>query len=360
MVILRPMRRLFPLLLTAVLTAIILAPARLAADLVWTPENGWKVEGGALSSLMGEEGRSALDLMNRARQAEEAGDDSRALKLYIQVNKRYANSVYAAEALYRTGLIQQKQRKYHKAFQSFQLLVTGYPNSEKFNDVIGEQYRIASALAEGKRAKTVWWLPGFRSRERAIAYFETIVMTAPYSDYAPLALMNAARGYKKINETPAAIDALDRMINTYPRNVLTPDAYLRIAETHASLVDGPNYDQASTQDAITYYEDYMILFPGHSGMASAEQGLDEMKTVLARSKLVIADYYYKHRKNYKAARVFYNEAITVYPDSPTAAEAREKLAVVDAKLEEQGGEAPASGSKPKSTEPKKQKRFWIF
>lgn len=361
MVSLRLMRRLAPLTLLAVLAALSLSPARLAADLVWTPEGGWKVQGGALSTLMGEEGRNALELMNRARTAEEQGEDGRALKSYTQVTKKYPNSVYAAEALFRTGLIQQKQRKYHKAFQTYQFLVSGYPNSEKFNQVIGEQYRIASDLAEGKRAKTWSWFPGFKSRERAVAYFETIVMTAPYSDYAPLALMNAARGYKKMNETPAAIDALDRMINTYPRNVLTPDAYLRIAETHASLVDGPAYDQASTTDAITYYEDYMILFPGHNGMASAEKGLDEMKTVLARSKLVIADYYFKHRRNYKAAKVFYNEAITVYPDSATATEAREKLTVVDARLEEQAATEPATGDgKPKSPAPKKPKRFWIF
>jgi outer membrane protein assembly factor BamD len=359
MVILPSMRRLPPVALLIVLAALC-APLRLAADLVWTPGEGWKVQGGALTTLMGDEGRNALDLMNRARNAEDGGNDGRALKLYTQVTRRYPNSVYAAEALYRSGLIQQKQRKYHKAFQTYQFLVSGYPNSEKFNEVIGEQYRIASDLAEGKRAKVWSWLPGFRSRERAIAYFETIVMTAPYSDYAPLALMNAARGYKKMNETPAAIDALDRMINTYPRNVLTPDAYLRIAETHASLVDGPAYDQASTQDAITYYEDYMILFPGHSGMASAEKGLHEMKTVLAQSKLTIADYYFKHRKNYKAAKVFYNEAITVYPDSATATEAREKLVMVDARLEEQAKDAPAPSNAPRSPAPKKQKRFWIF
>jgi outer membrane protein assembly factor BamD len=354
------MRRFSLPALLAVLAALLFAPARLAADLVWTPEAGWKVQGGALAGLMGEEGRSALDLMNKARNAEEAGNEGRALKAYAGVIKRYPNSVYAAEALYRTGLIQQKQRKYHKAFQSFQALVTGYPNSEKFNQVIGEQYRIASELNEGKRAKTWSWLPGFKSRERAVAYFETIVITAPYSDYAPLALMNAAKGYKKMNETPAAIDALDRMINTYPRNVLTPDAYLRIAETHASLVDGPAYDQASTQDAITYYEDYMILFPGHNGMAAAEKGLDEMKTVLAKSKMTIADYYFKHRKNYKAAKVFYNEAITVYPDSAVAKEARDKLAVVESRLEAQASNEPATPGKPKAVEPKKQKRFWIF
>lgn len=353
------MRRLPTLLLPAVLAALVLFPARLAADLVWTPQDGWKVQGGVLAGLAGDESRNALDLMNKARNAEEAGEDGRALKAYTQVTKKYPNSVYAAEALYRTGLIQQKQRKYHKAFQSYQFLVQVYPNSEKFNEVIGEQYRIASDLADGKRAKTWNWFPGFKSRERAVAYFETIVITAPYSDYAPLALMNAARGYKKMNETPAAIDALDRMINTYPRNVLTPDAYLRIAETHASLVDGPAYDQASTSDAITYYEDYMILFPGHNGMAAAEKGLGEMKTVLARSKMVMADYYYKHRKNYKAAKVFYNEAITAYPDSSVAAEAREKLTVVDAKLEEQAAAAPAPGTS-KPAPQKKPKRFWIF
>jgi len=346
--------------LLAALAVLLLVPARLSADLVWTPEGGWKVQGGVLTAFTGEEGRNALDLMNKARTAEEAGNQGTALKHYSNVVRKYPNSVYAAEALFRTGLIQQKERKYHKAFETYQTMVSRYPNSEKFNQVIGEQYRIASDLFEGKRAKIVWWLPGFRSRERAIGYFETIVQTAPYSDYAPLALMNAARGYKKISETEAAIDALDRMINTYPRNVLTPDAYLKIAETHASLVDGPAYDQSSTKEAITYYEDYMILFPGDGGMATAEKGLDKMKTVLARSKLTMADYYFKYRKNYKAAKVFYNEAITVYPDSPVAKLAREKLVAVEAKLEEQTKTVPGKPSAPTQSQPKKPKRFWIF
>ena len=43
------------------------------ADLVWTKETGWSVEGGALAGLAGAEGRNALDQMNKARAAEEAG-----------------------------------------------------------------------------------------------------------------------------------------------------------------------------------------------------------------------------------------------------------------------------------------------
>lgn len=337
----------------AALAVLLLVPARLTADLVWTPEGGWKVQGGALASNGGTEGRNALDAMNKARAAEEAGNGSTALKHYKVVTVKFPNSIYAAEALYRIGLIQEKQRLYHKAFVTFQEMVSRYPNSEKFNQVIGEQYRIASALFEGKRAKSVTWLPGFRNRDSAVGYFETIVQTAPYSDYAPLALMNAARGYKKMNEPEAAIDALDRMINTYPRNALTPDAYLKIAQTHAALVDGPAYDQSSTKEAITYYEDYMILFPGDAGMAAAEKGLDKMKTILASSKLTMADYYFKHRKNYKAAKVFYNEAITVYPDSAVAKEARTKLLVVDAILDHQMGYAPAKGAPAPPPAPKK-------
>jgi outer membrane protein assembly factor BamD len=336
--------------------ALLLVPARLAADLVWTPEGGWKIEGGALAPLAGPAAMNGLDMMNKARAEEEAGNEGAALKLYQGVSKKYPNSVYASEALFRTGLMQQKQRKYYKAFMTFQTMTARYPNSEKFNQVIGEQYRIASDLFEGKRAKIYSWLPAFKNRERSIQYFETIVMTAPYSDYAPLALMNAAKGYKLIGESEAAIDALDRMINTYPRNVLTPDAYLKIAETHASLVDGPLYDQASTKEAITYYEDYMILFPGDGGMATAEKGLDNMKTVLSRSKIELADYYYKYRKNLKAAKVLYNEAITVYPDSAVAKEAREKLDVIDTKL----GLIPQGNPAAPKAEPKKKKKFWLF
>lgn len=353
--------------LLAALTGLFLASTRLGAELIWTPEAGWRVSGGALDTGQREEVSGALATMNMARTAEESRSERSALKYYSTVVKKFPNSIYASEALYRTGLIQQKQHKYHKAFLTYQSLVARYPNSEKFNQVIGEQYRIALDLFEGKRNMIFGWLPGFRSRERALGYFETIVQTAPYSDYAPLALMNASRGYKRMNEPEYAIDALDRMINTYPRSVLTPDAYLKIAQTHASLVDGPAYDQSSTKESITYFEDYMILFPGDGGMASAEEGLAKMKTVLAKSKLIMADYYMKYRHNLKAARVFYNEAITVYPDSPSADEARVKLAVIDAKLDihaEGDGDPAKTGepktTQPKATEPKKPKRFWIF
>jgi outer membrane protein assembly factor BamD len=79
-----------------------------------------------------------------------------------------------------------------------------------------------------------------------------------------------------------------------------------------------------------------------------------MKQVLAQSKITLGDYYFRKRSNYTAARVFYNEAITSYPDSEVANTARAKLAEVDAR---------AAAEAPKPGEPvpqKKKKRFFFF
>lgn len=338
------------------LTGFCLAAASSRADLVWNPTTGWSIEGGALAGLAGADGRNALDTMNKARNNEEAGNLRSAIKAYNSVAKKYPNSIYAPEALYRVAHLYLKRQNHNKAFDSFQQILSRYPNTRRFNEIVGEQYRIASALLDGARGRMLFGLlPGLQQRERAIQYFETIVANAPYSDYAPLALMNIARGYSYLKEPEASIDALDRMINNYPQSILAPDAYLKLAQTHAKLVDGPYYDQASTKESITYFTDYILLFPSDPNIATAEKGLDQMKTMLAESKMKIGDFYFHKRDNYKAARVFYNEAITSYPDSEVANRAKTKLAEVEAKAARNAPPAPGAPA-----QPEKKKRFWLF
>jgi outer membrane protein assembly factor BamD len=333
----------------------------LRADLVWSAATGWRVEGGALSGLSGAEGGSALDLMNRARADEEAGRTRAAIKGYTNIGRRYPNTIYAPEAIYRSARLFLTRKQYAKSFDSYQTVLVRYPNTKRFNEIIGEQYRIASALLDGARDRMFFGLlPGFAQRDKALGYFEIIVNNAPYSDYAPLSLMNIARGWQMLDEVDGAIDALDRMINNYPQSLLAPDAYLKLAQTHASLVEGAYYDQAATKEAITYFTDFMLLFPSDTNIAAAEKGLDEMKTMLAQSKMRMGDFYFYKRDNFTAARVFYNEAITAYPDSPIAKQATARLAQVEARS---GGTAataaPADGAT--DAEPaKKKKIFGIF
>ena len=349
--------RRLPAILGFVFSVVCVLTATVRADLVWTPQTGWRVEGGALSGLAGAEGRNALDQMNKARAAEEAGSGRSAIRTYQAVAKRYPNAIYAPEALYRSARIRLGRKDYTKAFDDFQQVLSRYPNTRRFNEIVGEQYRIASALLDGARGRMLWGLlPGFKQRDKAIEYFETILANAPYSDYAPLALMNVARGHQRLGNVENAIDALDRMINNYSQTLLAPDAYLKLAQTHASLVDGPFYDQGATKEAITYFTDFMLLFPSDTNIASAEKGLDGMKTMLAESKMRMADFYFYKRSNFKAARVFYNEAITAYPESAIAQRAKVRLAEVEAKATNQPPPPAAPGEPP----PRKKKRFLIF
>jgi outer membrane protein assembly factor BamD len=99
----------------------------------------------------------------------------------------------------------------------------------------------------------------------------------------------------------------------------------------------------------------MILFPNDVNLSKAAQGLDGMKKMLAESKMKMADFYFHKRDNYLAARVFYNEAITAYPDSEVAKRAKVMLAKVEAKA----AGKPAPPEEPGQPKPKK-KRFWLF
>ena len=321
---------------------------RAGAELVWTPQSGWKVEGGALSGASSSEGQSALEFMNKAREAEEKDKKGRAITYYKKVAKKYPNSIYAGEAQYRLGNLRLARKQYVKAFEAFQIVATHYPNTSRFDEIIGKQYHIASSMLDGARGRIWGIFPGFTNREKALQYLEILIFEAPYSDYAPLALMSVAGGHRYFKNPEDEIDALDRMINTYPQSTLTPEAYLKLGQAHSELVEGPNYDQGSTRDAITYFEDFMILFPGDNNVVSAEKGLTDMKLVLADSKIKIADFYFHDRSNYKAARVFYNEAITIYPNSTAANTARDRLAEVDA--------AAAKSALPQANK----KRFFFF
>ncbi len=350
-----PARPLAILVLLFSVLGLLVAAAR--ADLVWSKESGWRLENGVLAGLTEADGRKALDLMNSARSAEEKGSNHSAIKGYANVARRYPNSIYAPEALYRSAKLRLAGKDYTRAFEDFQGVIGRYPNTKRFNEIIGEQYNIARALLNGARGRMFFGLlPGFVARERAIGYFETIIVNAPYSDYAPLSLMNVAIGHQKLGNTEDAIDALDRMINNYPQNLLAPDAYLKMAQIDATLVDGPYYDQAATKESITYYTDFMLLFPGDNNIAVAEKGLDQMKTMMAESKMKMADFYFYKRNNFTAARVFYNEAITTYPDSAVAKRAKLRLADVEAKAA--GKKVPAEG-KGEGDTPKK-KRFLFF
>ena len=260
----------------------------------------------------------------KGQSARAAGHLRRAARQYRTVWREYPGSDYASEALFQYGEICYERKEWKDAFGAFQSLLQRYPDYPAFDQVVLYQFNIALAAADGDGIRWLWVIP-FRAWERSIAYFEILINNAPYSDLAPLALANISLIHQHLGNTAEAVDALDRLINLYPASLLADEAYLELGNTFADLNDGPLYDQGSTREAMSYYEDFLVLFPAHPKVGEAEEGLTETMDTYAKSKLVLGEYYYHFRNWYRAAEIFFNEAITIAPDSPSAAKARAYL-----------------------------------
>ena len=267
----------------------------------------------------------AVELVKRGQDKMAAGRLDSAQRDFKKVIKNYPLAKATGEARYLRARLLMSKESWGKAFKELQLIIDKNPNFEDFNRVIGAQFDCATAHMEGARGRLFWVFPGFRQYGLAMEEFETIVNNAPYGDYAPLALMNIAITAQKEKQAELAIDALDRLISFYPQSMLAPDAYYNLAETYSNLVAGSEYDQGSTRQAISYYEDFLVLFPDSSYTGEVESNLEAMENLLATSRLNLGDFYYYFRSNNTAALIFYNEAITIAPGSEAAIEATARI-----------------------------------
>ena len=320
------MHRTFPLLLTL---GLLMAPTLNAFSL--NPFN-WFGDSSVTNSIDSslENQGVAEALLANAKVKYEAGKLGSAKRTLKKIIKKYPASSSTGEALTLRARIYMTKELWAKGFDDLQRVVTHHASYEHFDRVIADQFDCATALMEGARGRILWIFPGFKQYGTSAKQFEQIVQNAPYGDYAPLALMNIALLADKTEEPEEAIDALDRLINYYPQSMLAPDAYYNLAQTYSDLVQSYEYDQGSTRRAISYYEDFLILFPSSSYTGEVEANLKNMENLLASSRLNLGDFYYYFRNNNTAALVFYNETITIEPDSDAAEEARLRIQDIEA------------------------------
>lgn len=312
---------------TLLLFGLILLHSFAAAAVKWDPKEGWKTEGGLTDLIWHDtsDAKTGIQSMEKGRQAEEAGEYMKALSYYKKVHTLYPQSNLAPQALYQEANIRIVRHQYEDAFLLYEKIITQYPDYPNFDAVIRQQFQIATYLKQGNRPYYWGIIPGFRDYDSAVKYYENIVSNAPFDDLAPQALMNIAVLSEQHEKTDKTIDALDRLISDYPNNPITPKAYLLLAQAHLSMVYGPQYDQGSTREALGYYQDFITLFPGNPDIPEAEEGIQKCHEMLSKSKLELGDFYYYYRNNNKAALAYYNEAISVNPNTPAAYKAQEQI-----------------------------------
>ncbi len=265
-------------------------------------------------------------------------DFKTALSEYDNIVEAFATTPFAAEALYQKSVIYTQAHMFEDGFQTVEQLISVWPGSDRVGDALIQGYLICEALRQGARQRRMGgYLPWFVDREDVLKYYDKLYKLGPKALIAPRVLFQKACLSEEISEEffksdlkQDAINTFELMISSHPDSSLVPEAYLRLAGTYKTLCMGDVWDQLAARRAMNYYTDFYSLFPDREEAEFAYEQAEELRELIANNRVALGDFYYIRRNNVRAASEFYNEAISVAPDSSAAKFALSRIADIAA------------------------------
>ena len=229
--------------------------------------------------------------------------------------KAFPKSAEAAESQYYLGLTEAKQGKLYEAYQAYQLVIDKYPFSERIQEIIELEYKIAEKFMSGEKRKTLGvTLP---VENPAIEIFGKVVENSTYGVLAPKAQYKLGLVLKGLMRYYEAEEEFNKVVSRYPDSEWSAAAKFQIASCRASLSKGFAYDQGSAQEAKEKFE---------------EKNISQIREKEAEASYNSAVFYEK-QKAFDSAKIYYNSIISDYAQSPWAAKALVRLQIMEQKNE---------------------------
>ena len=291
---------------------------------IWTPKSGkWINPKNLPKDNPGEQFAYAKSFFD-INKYEEAKREFRKLL------KAYPKSAEAAESQYYLGLVEEAQGKFYEAYQAYQMVIDKYPFSERIQEIIEREYRIAEKFMAGEKRKAFGVdLP---VENPAIEIFGKVVENSTYGPLAPRAQYKLGLVLKGLMRYYEAEDEFNKVVSRYPDSEWASAAKFQIASCRSSLSKGPAYDQGAAQEAKEQFEAFVKEHPDAVLSLDAEKNINTIREKEAQASFDIARFYEK-QKAFASARIYYNDLINNYTDSPWAAQAAARLQIMELKNE---------------------------
>lgn len=291
---------------------------------IWTPKSGkWINPKNLPKDNPGEQFAYAKSFFD-INKYEEAKREFRKLL------KAYPKSAEAAESQYYLGLTEEAQGKLYEAYQAYQMVIDKYPFSERIQEVIEREYKIAEKFMSGEKRKALGvTLP---VENPAIEIFGKIVENSTYGPLAPRAQYKLGLVLKGLLRYYEAEDEFNKVVSRYPDSEWASAAKFQIASCRSSLSKGPAYDQGAAQEAKERFEEFVKEHPDAVLSLDAEKNINSIREKEAEASYNIAKFYEK-QKAFDSAKIYYNDIINNYTDSPWASQAAARLQIMERKNE---------------------------
>lgn len=289
-----------------------------AAFWVWSPDLGkWVNPKTSAKDTPEEQFAWAMELFNQQ-------DWDRAIEEFEKLPEVFPTSKLAAEGVYHAGLSWEKKGDPAKAADAFQRLIDRYPYSDRIRDAIQREFEIADRFASGEKVKVIGMavLPG---KDKALELYKHIVKNAPYGTFGDQAQFKIGDVYKSMGEYLEAQKAYQGVVDEHPNSELVSKARFEIANCSMLASRKLAYNEQAADRALEEFKGFQQSFPeAEQQSAMAQEAIRAIRSEKARVNFEIAAFYEK-QKRYPSAKVYFQEIVDQYPETPSAQQAKQRL-----------------------------------
>ncbi len=152
---------------------------------------------------------------------------------------------------------------------------------------------------------------------RALDNFSRIRTDHPFSPLMIQVELKIADSYYLNQQYPEAVNAFKEFQSMHPTNENIPFVILRLGQAHFDQFTTTDRDQKNTEIAKAYFENVLTTYPNSPQAAQAREKLAKALEYLAEHEFNIAQFYLQQEK-FSAARDRFEEIVRKYRSTPTA------------------------------------------
>lgn len=303
-----------------------------AAQWTWTPETGRFVN---ISNLPKETPELQIE---HTRSLMIQGNLRQALDETVKFRNFYGDSELSDENQFLRGEIRARQGDYVKAAQEYQAVITLFPATDLYDEVIEKEYELGDMLfergeermarVEDRRWYEPWeYFPPVRPKKQlrqASEVYSTVIDNQPFTPEAAEAQYKVGRcQFAMENFVEASFEYL-RVIEDYRGSEWLDEAAYDLAQCYVLGSHPPQYDQQPTHLAINAIDDFTLTYPADPRTEELLVDRLEMEEKIAEQRYQ-AVRYYESRSEYNAGRIYAEGILVEYPETQAAEKARRWL-----------------------------------
>lgn len=293
-----------------------------SAQWTWTPETKRWIN---VKRLPKETAELQLEY---ARSVMLEGDYKKALREADKFDDYYGDTSLVDENQFLRGEVRMSQGKLEQAAKEYQSVVAQHPDSELFDQVIAKQYEIGDHFYEKGQKRMNRPFQQFFAKapyKKAIDVYGMVIENQPFTQAAAQAQYKLGLCHFAREEYIEAAYEYRRVVEDYSSSDWVDEASYGLAQTYYTSALPPDYDQTPSKLAIDAIDEFKVRFPSDERIGDLDQKRSEMRERIAAQRLQTAQFYEK-RREFTAARLYYELVVEQFGDTSAAEKARTWLA----------------------------------